>query len=253
MLYEMEKLVGLSIAAYDGEIGKVKDVYFDDRRWAVRHLVVNAGSWLEERSVLISPFAVGSIDWERREIHVRLTMQQVRGSPPVDTDKPVSRQHEQLLRDYYGYPDYWGGSLLWGASAFPAVPVLPVPPAEGAEAAVAEDRTCDPHLRSALEVRGYHLHALDQPIGHLEDLLLDEDSWAVRYLVIDTRNWWPGKRVVIPPQWIRRLDWPERAVEVDVTRDMVRDAPPYDAALQLSREQEQTLHQHYRRSGYWEF
>ena len=254
MLYRMEKLIGMTIAAYDGEIGKVKDVYFDDRRWAARHLVVDTGSWLEDRQVLISPFVVGNIDWDKRIVHVRLTMRQVKDSPPIDSDKPVSRRYEVDLGNYYGYPDYLsGGSLLWGATAIPLAPVLPLaaPPREGGDPSA--DTSCDPHLRSAREVHGYRLHALDEPIGHIEDFLLDDSSWAVRYMVIDTRNWWPGKQVLIPPQWILKLDWPERVVEVDITRETVKGAPEYDPAQGLSSEQEQGLYKHYRRKGYWEF
>ena len=221
MLHRMEKLVGLTIGAYDGEIGKVKDVYFDDLRWAARYLVVDAGSWLENRQVLISPIAVGNIDWDKGIVHVKLSRQQVRDSPPIDTDKPVSRQHELEFLGYYGYPDYWGGSMLWGATPFPVMPISPMPVDD---VIAADGAPGDPHLRSAAEVSGYRLQATDEAMGHLQDLLFDEASWAIRYIVVDTRNWWPGKQVVIPPQWVKRLDWPEKTVSVDVARDTVRAA-----------------------------
>src|ERR1700730_4195433 len=118
-LYRMEKLIGLSIHASDGELGKVQDVYFDDYRWTARYLVVDAGTWLEERRVLISPISVENIDWDRRSIPVRLTRQQVSASPHIDTDKPISRQHEMDLLDYYGYPNYWGGPFMWGTTSYP--------------------------------------------------------------------------------------------------------------------------------------
>jgi hypothetical protein len=101
-------------------------------------------------------------------------------------------------------------------------------------------------------VSGYRLQATDEAMGHLQDFLFDEESWAIRYIVVDTRNWWPGKQVVIPPQWVKRLDWPEKIVSVDVARDTVRAAPEYDPALEFSREQEQRLYQHYQRPGYWD-
>ena len=249
MLHRMEKLVGLTIGAYDGEIGKIKDVYFDDRRWAARYLVVDAGSWLEDRRVLISPIAVGNIDWDKGIVHVKLSRQQVKDSPPIDTDKPVSRQHELEFLGYYGYPDYWGGSMLWGATPFPVMPISPMPVDD---VVTADGGPGDPHLRSAAEVSGYRLQATDEAMGHLQDFLFDEESWAIRSIVVDTRNWWPGKQVVIPPQWVKRLDWPEKIVSVDVARDTVRAAPEYDPALEFSREQEQRLYQHYQRPGYWD-
>ncbi|WP_211254858.1 PRC-barrel domain-containing protein [Nevskia soli] len=251
MLYRMEKLIGLSIGATDGEIGKVKDVYFDDRRWAARYLVVDAGGWLEDRKVLISPIAITGIDWDKRTVQVRLTRAQVKGSPPIDSDKPVSRQYEMEYFGYYGYPDYLGGSLLWGAMPVPVMPPAIVSPAEEALVESPENHN-DQHLHSAAEVIGYHLHATDDAIGHLQDFLLDCESWAIRYIVVDTRNWLPGKQVVIPPHWIKRLEWPEKIVEVDVTRETVKGAPEYDPKMEFSRVQEEVLYRHYKRPGYWE-
>ncbi|MFI4979296.1 MAG: PRC-barrel domain-containing protein [Nevskiales bacterium] len=251
MLYRMEKLIGMSIGATDGEIGKVKDVYFDDRRWAARYLVVDAGGWLEDRKVLISPIAITGIDWDKRTVQVRLTRAQVKGSPPIDSDKPVSRQYEMEYFGYYGYPDYLGGSLLWGAMPVPVMPTAILSPADDALVESTENRN-DQHLRSAAEVSGYHLHATDEAIGHLQDFLLDCESWAIRYIVVDTRNWLPGKQVVIPPRWIKRLEWPEKIVEVDVTRETVKGAPEYDPKMEFSRAQEEVLYRHYKRPGYWE-
>jgi hypothetical protein len=245
----IKNLLGLSIGATDGDVGKVKDVYFDDRRWAVRYLVVDTGGWLGGRKVLISPIAVTAIDWDGKSVRVGLSRKQVEGSPDIDTDKPVSRQYEADYLRYYGYPDYWGGPLLWGATAYPFFDVgAPGPVAEG-ERRPAEP--CDPHLRSVVEVSGYGIQASDASIGHLEDLLFEPESWAVRYLVVDTRNWWPGERVVIPPRWIEQLDWPEHRVKVGVRREEVRAAPKFDPASAPTREYEERLHSHYQREGYW--
>lgn len=252
MLYRMEKLIGMTIGASDGEIGKIKDIYFDDARWAARYLVVDTGGWLEQRNVLFSPFSIERIDWDLRIVHVRLTRQQVRSSPSYDTDKPVSRQHEMEFLAYYGYPGYWGGPLLWGAIPYPVMPVHALPPVNEALPEDAEAAPLDSHLRSAVEVTGYNLRATDDTIGHLQDFMIDDQSWAIRYIVVDTRNWWPGKHVVIPPQWIRQLDWSENVVNVDVSRDTVRQAPEFDPALEFSRDYETSLHRHYRRPGYWE-
>ena len=250
MLFRIDKLIGMTIGATDGEIGKVKDVYFDDHRWAVRYLVIETGNWLEERKVLISPISVETIDWGKRTVKVRLNKEHVKSSPNFDTDKPFSRQHEMEFFNYYGYPDYWSGLMLWGAAPYPvtstgAIPVLNDTLSERAET------SADPHLRSALEVTGYHLRAIDDSIGHLEDFLADIESWAIRYIVVDTRNWLPGKHVLIPPQWIKKLDWSGKIVHVDVTRNTVQRASKYDPTINFSREHEASLYRHYQRPGYW--
>jgi hypothetical protein len=251
MLYRLGKFLGSPISAADGEIGKIKDVYFDDQRWAVRYLVVDTGGWLAGRKVLISAISVGNIDWATSVVQVGLTRPQVEASPPIDTDKPVSRQHEADFFDYYGYPYYWGGPDLWGAGSYPVNPIGVVPSSTNAPGKYGK-APIDPHLRSAHEVTGYRLHTSNAPIGHIEDFLLDDVSWEIRYLVVNTRNWLPGKRVVIPPQWIKQVDWSERAVDVDVTRETIQAAPEYHAATDFSRTHEVKLYRHYHRPGYWQ-
>jgi hypothetical protein len=241
MLRNTHDLKGCTIAATDGDIGHVKDFYFDDRAWMVRYLVVDTGSWLLSRKVLVSPVALGPLDWAQRKLQARLTREQVRDSPDVDTDKPVSRQHEQAYLSYYGYPFYWDGAGMWGGEPYP------VPPVEEL-AAHSHD---DPHLRSCAEVVGYHIQASDGPIGHVHSLLLDDASWAVRYCVVSTSNWWLGHQVLIAPQWISAVNWESSSVSVNLSRQSVQDAPPYDAATPLDREAEEGLHEHYGRTGYW--
>ena len=253
MLNRMEKLIGMSIRASDGELGKVKDAYFDDHRWAARYLVVDTGGWLEGRKVLISPMSIESVDWDKRTVQVRLTRQQVRVSPPIDTDKPVSRQHETDFLSYYGYPSYWGGPFMWGTTSYPypASPTATLAPVH--EVLGEHARTpADPHLRSAQELSGYRLQPTNGLMGHLEDFLVDTESWAIRYIIVDTRNWWPGKHVLISPQWITRVDWAERLVTLDVARDAVQSAPEYDPGADYSRAHEAGLHRHYQRPGYWQ-
>jgi sporulation protein YlmC with PRC-barrel domain len=253
MLYRMEKLFGMSIGATDGEIGKVKDVFFDDRHWGARYLVVDTGGWLLDRRVLVSPYSVKGIDWDLRVVRTTLTRQQIKDSPPIDSDQPVSRQHEIEFYGYYGYPAYWSGPLLWGDLPYPLLPPAAVLPETTVPGHVEEQAAAgDPHLQSAREVTGYHLQANDAAIGHVEDFLMDGEAWAIRYIVVNTRNWLPGKHVVIPPPWIRRVEWPEHVVEVDVGSEAVRSAPEFDPEMEFSREQEQKLHRHYRRAGYWE-
>lgn len=251
MLYRLQKLLGLPITASDGVIGRIEDAYFDDCRWAARYLVVDTGHWLDGRKVLISAISVGSIDWERSLVHVGLNRQQVEASPAIDTDNLASRQLEGDFLDYYGYPYYWSGPSLWGIASYPVSPAGRIPQAinatgkhGGASSAV--------HLRSARQVTGYHLLATDDSMGHVEDFLLDNTSWAIRYFVVDACNWLPGRHVVIPPQWINGVDWVGRVVNVDVTRDNVRAAPEYHTAQDFSRAHETNLYRHYQRQSYWQ-
>jgi sporulation protein YlmC with PRC-barrel domain len=246
MLYRLDQWLGWPIVASDGDIGRLKDVYFDDHRWTVRYLVVETGEWLSGRKVLIPAVAVQSIDRERRVALVQPDRQQVKASPPIDADQPVSRQHETELLDHYGYPYYWRGPLLWGATAYTADPLGLVPPVSNAPGKQGE-APIDPHLRSANEVTGYHLQTTHDPLGHIEDFLLDTANWAIRYLVVDTCNWLPGRHVVIPPQWIKGVDWTERVVNVGVTRDVVETAPEYHSDLDFSRAYAANLYRHYQR------
>ncbi len=203
MLRTVGDLNGSTINASDGEIGSVKEAYFDDEAWAIRYLVVDAGSWLTRRNVLISPYSVkqplGKI------VDVSLTRDQVKNSPDIDTHKPVSRQNEQEYLGYYGYPNYWAGGGLWAMGAYPMVPLM-VPayaePERVPERVIRENQVPeeDVHLRSSDKVTGYDMQASDGSIGRVADSLFEDESWAIRYLVVDTGNWWPGKKVLVATQ-----------------------------------------------------
>jgi sporulation protein YlmC with PRC-barrel domain len=265
MLRSLNDLEGYAISATDGVIGHVKDFYFDDEAWVVRYLVVEAGSWLSSRKVLISPIAIGQPNWTDKVLPVSITREQVKDSPDIDTDKPVSRQHEMEYFGYYGYyPYYWGGAGLWGGGAYPGAMLTGVGCAgSGAEYLTAQAEQArvgreagqhendDPHLRSGKAVMKYDIVASDGDIGHVQGLLLDEQTWAIRYLILDTSNWWLGHQVLIAPQWIKNVSWPDNTVLVNLTRQAVRDAPPYDSAVTLERDEEIGLHKHYERAGYW--
>lgn len=244
MLYSIKQLKGLDIAARDGTLGKVEEAYFDDTHWTVRHLVVQTGHWFSGRDVLVSPHAVERIDLAAGHIVVALTRQQVEQAPGVDTDKPVSRQYEANYYDYYGYPYYWGGPGAWGAGGFPLGVLTPTVPGEptssaplghgtGAAPALSQQPqeesrdTGDPHLRSTAEVAGYAVEASDGSIGHVEDFLFDPASWAIRKVVLDTRNWLPGKRVLIEPAAIEAVDWSARQLRVGLTREAIKASPEY--------------------------
>ena len=247
MLYRMERLIGMAIKAIDGDVGKVVDIYFDDRRWTARYLVVETASWLKGRKLLVSPIAVRSINWEERRIQINLSRQQLSASPVIETEQPVSRQQELQLFDYYGYPDYLGGEQLWGATPYPLIPPLRMLRTGDRPAAEAVGL---PHLGSLCEVHGYSLHALDAAIGHLEEFLIDTTNWAMRYLVVGIHRRWSGRKVVIPPQWIRQMDWPQKLVVLDVARDVIQNAPEFDPTPGYARPYETNLYKHYQGAQY---
>ncbi len=232
MLHNVKALRGVKVVAMDGDIGHVEDVYFDDEKWAIRYFAVDAGGFIGERKVLLSPAALRRLHWQERALHVGLTRKQVEDSPDIDTAKPVSRQHEVEFYDYYGYPYYWAGPYLWGHASLPEAQAQPFgqPAAEAAQERPDESRKDDPHLRSSREVIGYHIQALDRRMGHLEDLLFDDEDWSIRMLVVDPRNWWPGPSVLVSPQRIDHIDWLDRSVAVSLTRDEIEHCPKYDEA-----------------------
>ena len=263
MLHDLKKLEKYKISATDGEIGQVNDFYFDDDKWTVRYLVVEAGTWLSSRKVLVSPISVQQPDAIAGTLAVSITMAQVQNSPDIDTDKPVSRQFEEQYLGYYGYPAYWDGGGMWGEGLYPYA-MAPGYAGYGADKQERErelqthlanererHRNDDPHLRSCNEVVGYHIHATDGEIGHVAGFVLDDQTWAIRYLIIDTSNWWLGHKVLVAPHWITEVRWSDRTVEVDLSRELLKNAPVYDANAELTRDQELSLYRHYGRRGYW--
>jgi len=241
MLRDVKDLEGYAIGATDGELGTVKDLYFDDQQWAIRYLVVETGGWLNGRRVLISPSAVHGVAWDKSKIDVRLTRQQVKNSPSMDTDKPVSRQHEMTFYDYYGYPYYWEGTYLWGPLMYPMYSVgasadsVPTASPPGSDDAAeerenrieGEGEESDSHLRSCNDVIGHETTASDGPIGRVQSFLFDDESWAIRHVIVQTGNWLPGKRVLVSPQRIQRISWPGREVYLDMTRQQLTTGPEY--------------------------
>jgi hypothetical protein len=251
MLRNTTLLKGLVIRGADGELGTVDQFYFDDETWAIRYLTVETGGWLGGRQVLVSPVSVIGTDWHAKRLDVALTKKQVENSPAIDTHLPVSRQHEAAFLGYYGYPYYWGGPYLWGPAFYPAG--ISNPATASTEAA--EDRmrqaSVDSHLRSSDAVTGYHLEAVDGEIGHLDSFLMDEEAWAIRYLEVATRNWWPGQKVLVSPDWVEQVNWAESKVYVGLSREAIKDGPPYTDATPITREYEHRLHLHYGRPPYW--
>jgi hypothetical protein len=251
MLRNTTHLKGFTIRATDGELGTVDQLFFDDKTWAIRYLAIETGGWLGGRRVLISPISVIHTDWPSERLDVVLTKKQVEDSPNIDTHQPVSRQHEAEYYGYYGYPFYWDGPYLWGPAFYPAGLAPSVAASREALADRIAKESTDSHLRSIEVVTGYNIEATDGEIGHVHGFLVDDEAWAIRYMEVATRNWWPGKKVLVSPAWIDRLSWMDSIVYVGLSREAIKDAPEYVESTPITREYENRLYSHYGRPPYW--
>ncbi len=253
MIRSAKDLEKHSLQARDGEIGKVKGLYFDEQEWNLRYLVVETGSFFNSRKVLISPSSILGSEWLNETVNVDLTREQIRNSPEIDTEQRVVRRQELALNDYYGWPLYWGAPMYGGAPMIiggGAIPVHPMPvevnPREE-RSAVDLDRSA---LRTTHEAMGYDIEATDGSIGHAEDFLFDDQSWQISHLVIDTRNWWPGKKVLVSPLWISDIQWDAARVVMDLTREAIKASPEYDPSAPLGPDYIDRLHGHYGKDRY---
>jgi hypothetical protein len=199
--------------------------------------------------VLLAPYALAFVDVAAASISTTLTKQQIIDNPALDADKPVSQQFETDFYNYYGWPAYWTGPFSWGF--YPYLERDKAKWERPAEAVFTGKHRPDWHLRSSLEVIGYHVQAVDGEIGHIVDIIVDNDTWEIRYLVISTSNWWAGKKVLIAPLWVDRVSWEERTVTIDLTRQVIQLSPEYDDSLLVTRDYETNLYGHYNRKGYW--
>jgi len=245
MLYNAKALKGYKLHGLDGDIGEVKEFYFDDHHWTIRYLIAETGNWLMDRQVLISPHALIAVNKEEKYISVNLTKKKIENSPSLANDKPVSRQYEAEYYGYFGYPTYWEGSYMEGA--YPYI----IRDLEKRKMSAHGKKAWDPRLRSTQDVSGHIVHASDGEIGHVDDFIIDDATWAIRYLIIATRNWWPGKKVLISPAWIDNIIWETRAVYVKLLREAIKNAPEYTEETLMSRDYETGLHRHHNYQGYW--
>lgn len=232
MLRNTRTFEKFTVHALDGDVGRVRDLYFDDERWVVRYLVVESGGWLMGRDVLLSPLAVTRLDWSGRRIEVNLTRRKIEDSPGIETHRPVSRQNEAALFQHYGYPYYWGGPYAWGYAVLPVLaeqPIFDDPQRLEARKEMEEADKEDRHLRSCNEVAGYKIAATDTKLGHVVDFLFDEEDWSIQYLVVDPRDLWPGKHVLVAAEHIEHVYWGDKEVVVDLSSKEIENSPAYDA------------------------
>jgi hypothetical protein len=229
LLESIKQLYGNKLGAADGEIGHVKDFYFDDQNWIVRYLVVDTGSWLPGRQVLISPHAFGSLHHDGKILRANLTRKQIEESPSIESQKPLSRQYEEEYYRYYTWPYYWQGNALWGMSSFPIAgePTEPLPSDATAANGSHPAKHADTHLRSTQAISGYRIKGSDGEIGHFCDFMMDTQSWAIRQLVIKTSHRFSGKEVQIPTSSVHRISFDESTVFVNLTGEAMEQSPSH--------------------------
>ncbi len=222
MLQNIKEIYGTKLLASDGAIGHVKDFYFDDKTWVVRYLVADTGSWLTGRQVLLTPHTLGKWEPSEKTLQVGLSKLQIEKSPPIESHLPVSRQYELEFYRYYGLPNYWDGAAMWGLGGFPVM--LP-PPAVEMENLPQHTHRDDKHLQSTHAVDGYQIHASDGELGTVSGFMIDDKSWAIREVVVETGHWYSGKQILISPGAIERISYEESAVFVSLTKaDIQRTA-----------------------------
>jgi sporulation protein YlmC with PRC-barrel domain len=224
MQHCLRSMIGYGIQAIDGDLGKVDDFYFDDETWTIRYMVVETGNWLLERKVLVSLFALNKPHWETKTFLVNLTTVQVRNSPDIDTKRPVFRQHEIQLHDFYQWPQYWPG-VYGGTFGITPQPLIERPLMHEQSVPSHHD---NPHLRSMRQVVDYHIHATDGEIGHVEDFIVDDKNWALHYLVVDIGKWLPGRKVLISPKKIRNVNWADTSVYLNLSRESVKNSHEFE-------------------------
>jgi len=244
MITSLKKMIDLKIKAKDGEIGKATDFYFDDVGWNIRYLVAETGGLLTGREVLISHFSMRRPSFKLKTLPVDLPVEKIKNSPAVESKLPVSRKKEQELAAYYAWPLYW-----MNMTAIPpqeSILLRNMWSEEMIEKKNKEQSMLEAHLRSFAEVKGYNIEAIDDNIGQVDDFLVDDITWKIRYMVIDTRKWFPGgKNVLISPAWIENVDWNMKTVKVDQKKKVIKNSPVYNEDMQVKPEFEVDLFIHY--------
>ena len=227
MLRSIREVFGYTVREVDGEIGLVRDCLIDHRDWKVNYLEVDLTEWFPGKKVIIPPSRIGQPDGKIFEVPLSMSKAQVLKSPALKLDETVCRQHEEELANHFG----WDPCIL------------------GADSRNADDST---HLRSSRELLGYHLHATDGGIGHIEDFILDDKDWVLRHAVVHTRDWLPGKRVLMPLPWITGIDWKESTVMIDHSRENIKNSPEFDPSAPVNRHYEEVLYNYYGQPTYWD-
>ncbi|MGA1839439.1 MAG: PRC-barrel domain containing protein [bacterium] len=245
MLLSLKELIGYKVKGRDSGIGRVEQFYFDYMKWIIRYLLVNTSDWLPGKHVLISPASFsGHPVWHSKIFNADLTKEIVKGAPAIDIYKPVSREKEFKLVKYHNWPVYWEVNMQ------DFIPPIIMPTEE--EDSISEKDLADSHLQGTNKVIGFHIHALDGEIGHIEDFIVEDIKWAIRYMVVNTQNWLPENKVLVAPQWARSISWEKSKIYMNHSKEEIKNSPEYDPSEPVNREYEEVLHDYYGRPKYWD-
>jgi hypothetical protein len=247
MLRSVNELKNYAVRGNDGGIGSLDDFYLDDESWTIRYF---AGTSLSGRKFLVTPAALGCVNAQAGTLELLITRAQIENSPTIETQKPVSRHHEKALLDYYGCPYYWTGPYLWGLSESPVRSVEVRPREAEQQLAAAETDEEGVHLRSLHAITNYSIKAKDGEIGHARDFLMEQETAQIRYMVVDTGSWWPGKKVLVARDWITEVSWAAMQIQVDLFREVIKTAPEYNYNVPIDSDYEKRLYGHYSRARY---
>ncbi len=246
MLRSAKDILDFRLHAVDGDIGKCADFIFEDGHWGVRYLVVDTGPWLLGRKVILSPIFFEEPDWEAGRFQVRLKKEQIENAPPLDSRAPVSRKYAVAWTRYYATQPFWTGPEAAAPKTLPKH--LRAEAARLLERQIGDD---EPLLRSTDEVTGYEVEGTDGRVGYVDDFLIDDEGWMIRYFIVDTRKWLPGRRILSSPRWVRDVDWVEREVRLSLSCEQIESSPEFDPDTTVRRSYEEELHAHYGEVGYW--
>jgi len=254
-LHTFKKLDGIQVQTGDAAVGKVKDIFFDDKTWAIRYFVVDTGNWLARNRVLVSPIFLEPFSWDAKNVPVRLSLEQLEKCPPIESDKPISRQYESSYFAYYNISPYWHGSGLWGAYHYPHELRRHQYPVESQQVnlqSTPSTKQGDPHLRSAKEIKGYGINAMDGEFGRVHDFIFDTETFTIRYFVIKTIDFFTSRKALVSPRWVSSIDWVQQRIDLSFRMDTIKSAPVYEADEPPSRQLEMETHRHYGQPFYRE-
>jgi hypothetical protein len=243
MLRSIKELTSYSLLLDEERAGRCRDFLFDDKEWVLRYAVVDLQP--SHKSVLLPPSRLGEADWEKQLFHLKLSRKQLDSSPGLDENAPVSRVKEREFATHFGWEPYYI------RLSFPRTPTPMGTKEESGGAATSVEHEPDVHLRSVDEVIGYRIEALNGKIGHVDDFIVDDETWHLRYVAVDTRTLLPGKKVLIAPKWVKSIDWEEQHMVLDLKKKQIENAPLFDPTSPINRKQETRLYDYYGRPAYW--
>ncbi|PYZ98764.1 hypothetical protein CR205_09385 [Alteribacter lacisalsi] len=247
MLFSYKRMLKpFTVFGEEGEIGSVSDLFFDEHTWTVRYIVMNAGNWLKGEQRFLSPASIQSYSVEEERLHANITKEQAKESPSPE-DEPMTRKFERQFSKFYGLNPYWMGAGLWGSGAVPRDLTREDPDS------LDDLREEETSILSVKDLIGYELSTGDESFGKVKDVLIEEDSFKIRYFVVDTNRWLPGgKEVVVSTEWILDVNWSQSLVSVELSKDKIKSAPEYVEDMTLDRDMETSVFKHYGKPKYWD-